>query len=456
MKNEKIIEAWDKMKPSEETKQQIFNETIRKHQRRSKVSLFKLLKPTRILATALSIVLIVGLFGIQTIIAFIGGLFFTPGVGITHEPTIYEGLEAPVDIETEYGLMTLRFVTKITSNGTSSLGLQLCSVDILAHKVVDGDYPIYLTISADGETIISDAETNWTASWGDLGSQTKNFVSYMYICGDFPDVSEFDLTILGVTTHISLTEQPDNYALSKENNNITLVAYRFSGVTNMIAVDVFDSSEGADDYNVFGYTNLWEKYYGENGEKIRGGSGFGTHNPESPLNYQINDLYENEISVKSIASDGVRVSYIRKEPLAVEIPVPKDGETIQTDIEIPIGSYTYRITEVRREGDIISYKNNSCMVLSKNYPDDSHIGLYRFIGIPTDHKSPEWEQAVANNESFIQYMSFVYDVNSDVSKSQPQMIGGEIWDFDQDAETLTFYFKEACVIQFGDFDIEFN
>lgn len=449
MKNEKIIQAWDKMKPSEETKQQILNETIKKHEKGKRISL---IRPRRILALAVSIAIIVGLFSMQAIVAFIGGLFFTPGVGITRNPPVYEGLEAPVDIETEYGLMTLRFVTKITSNGTSSLGLQLCSVDIPAQKVVDGDYPIYLTISANDEPIVSDAETNWYAIGGDRGSQTKNFVSYMYICGDFPDVSEFDLTILGVTTHISLTEQPDNYALSKENNNITLVAYRFSGVTNMIAIDVFDSSEGADDYNVFGYTNLWEKYYGENGEEIRGGSGFGTHNPESPLNYQINDLYENEIPVKSIASDSVRIYYNRKEPLSVEIPVPKDGETIQTNIEIPIGTHTYRITEVRREGDIIYYENNSCEVLLEKSHNDMDIG-YTVKGIP-EKNSAEWEQAIANGEAFIQYISIGHDGDWDVNKSK--MGGGEIWDFDENAETLTFYFSGATVIQFGDFDIEFN
>ena len=41
------------------------------------------------------------------------------------------------------------------------------------------------------------------------------------------------------------------------------------------------------------------------------------------------------------------------------LPIPKDGETLMTDIKIPVGGIIYEVHEVRREGDVIYFKDNS-------------------------------------------------------------------------------------------------
>jgi hypothetical protein len=154
-----------------------------------------------------------------------------------------------------------------------------------------------------------------------------------------------------------------------------------------------------------------------------------------------------------------------KEPSAVEIPVPKDGETIQVNIEIPIGSHTFRITEVRREGDNIYYESNAHAVLTKKAKNSVDTGSYTTHGIPTAWDDPDaYEKAVKNAESFIEFIDFCPVSDLYVPAEQlaemfggafPKMCGGYIWDFDENAESLTFYFVHASIIQFGDFDIEF-
>lgn len=446
MKNKKIIDAWDEIVPGEEIENRMFDEIGLKLRQKQKRMIFK---PSKIIATAAAMVLIVGLINIQTVIAFVGGLFFVPGAGVNNVPIIYEGLEAPIDIETEYGLLTLKFVIKATKNGKISLGLNLYSLDIRASRVRE-EYPLYISITADGESIVTDERIEGGGGWG---SDARNFVTYDYICSDFPDINEFDLTFLGVETHISLVYQPDNFALSKENNGITFAVSKFNGVNDMLAMDVYDNSESANDYNIWGNMYHGIKMYGEDGEEIRLSGGYGGYDPNSGLNYQLLQMYKNEKQVKSMTGDMVSINYERKEQLAIEIPVPKDGETIKTNIEIPIGSHTFRITEVRREGDIIYYENNCFAVITQKSHSDKNTGSFTTQGIPYN-EGQEREQAITNGESFIEHISVGHEDDWDVNKSK--MGGGEIWDFDENAETLTFYFSGATVLQFGDFNVEFE
>ena len=56
MKNDKIINVWDKMKPCEEIKQEILNDITQKQQKRSKLSILKSFKPAKIIATAAALI----------------------------------------------------------------------------------------------------------------------------------------------------------------------------------------------------------------------------------------------------------------------------------------------------------------------------------------------------------------------------------------------------------------
>jgi len=327
------------------------------------------------------------------------------------------------------------------------LGLHLYSLDIPAQKARSGEYPLNISISANGENIISGEELIGGGGWSSDG---RNYVTYGYVCNDFPDVNEFDLILdnLGVQKHIVLTQQSDNFALSNEINGITLAVGKFGGVTDMIATDVFDSAESANDYYIFGNIFFESKYYGKYGGQIQATGGWGGYDSESPLNYQIIEFYKNEKEIKKVKATMIFINYQRKEPLAFEIPVPKDGETIKTNIEIPVGSHIFRITEVRREGDKIYYEKNSHDVFNED-------GSTTIKGVPYP-----WNDGYKDGESYIEspYIGDIFDKDRDIEKynASPKMSCGEIWDFDENAETITFRFSGARVVQFGNFDVEFD
>ena len=442
MKNEKIINALNMLEPSEQTETEIFNIIIQKQNKKQRV-----LKSTKILATAAAVMLIIGIVNIQTVIAFIGGLFFVPGAGVlSGDINIdYYGLAAPVDIETEYGVITLKFVTKITKDGETSLGMLFSSYDIPAQNMQD--YPIYIDIDAGGENLLSNEEIRGSGGWGSDG---RNYVNYQYIYKNFPGLNNFDLTILGVTTSVFLENQTGNFALSQENNGIIVAASKFGGVKDIFALDIYDIADSAKDYYIIiGYLPSASDI---NGDEIfitnGGGGGF---NPDMPLSYQLIQAYKNEKEMKSIISAAVRLSYYRKEPLSIDIPVPKDGETVKTNIQIPIGSYTFKITEVRRDGDIIYYEKNSQEIVTMRG---------KFGG---NFKSSWWEnfenfdkeRVIKNREYYIESVSFYNPGHAD-GTCGAVMGGGEIWNFDENAESLRFYFDGASIVQFGDFDIEFD
>ena len=152
MKNNKIINAWNEVLPDSETKERMFGNIRKEYRQRKKFSIFK---PTKILATAAAIILIAGLMNIQTVIAFIGSLLFVPGAGVTQGVNVTNyGLDEPVDIETEYGLMTLKIANKTTKNGRSDLWFYIYSNEINAPKARNGEYPLIVSIVANKEAIL--------------------------------------------------------------------------------------------------------------------------------------------------------------------------------------------------------------------------------------------------------------------------------------------------------------
>ena len=392
----------------------------------------KVFKPGKTMAAAAAVVLIFALINIQTVIAFIGGLFFVPGAGVTRGTDIsYYGIDGPVDIMTDYGVITLKFANKITRNGETMLSLYFHSYDITALKWQEGDYPLIISISADGKNIVSDEVLLDGGNWG---IDEVNPASYVYTLEEFPDVNEFYLTLQGVDTRISLMHQPGNFALSRENNGITLAAYKFNGVNDMLAFDVFDGSESADDFHVFCMSPKG-KYYDKNGEEIRISGGRGGFQPNDLLHYQIVEFYKNEKEIKSLKADYLHIVYRRNEWLPVEIPVPENGETMRVNIEIPVGSHTYRLTKLYRENNKIYYEGS-----------EQPITVW-------DEGGPEYRQKITDRETHIIDMLFARE---DWETNPMRMRDGEIWGFDDNADTLTFYFYWAEVIQFGEFDIEFD
>ena len=431
MKNKNIINILNKLDPSEETQAEIFN-NIMQHQNRRR----RIFKPQGLIAMAAAIVLMAGVINIQTVVAFFSGLFFVPGVGLTGSPVIHYGIGGPIDIETEYGTLTLKFANRITKGGSTHLFLYMQP----SGEALQGD-TLYISINAGGEYIVSHEKVQSIRTGRIDGSDS---VIYQYFHEDFPKLNAFILTVAGVETHIALTSQPGNSALSEEINGITVAAKKFAGVTDLIAIGVFDSSESAADYMIHGHARVTSAYC-EDGEAIFRSGGQGRFSVLDPFSYSIMEFYGNDRKIKSVPAVEINLLYVRKQALPVEIPVPKDGEVIRADIEIAIGSHIFRITEVRREGDVIYYEDNAV-----------YFGL------------EDREQAIINRESIIRdaFFGLFSEWNETVMEQieaanrgevlLPQMRGGQIWDFDESAETLAFYFTGADVTQFGDFTIAFD
>jgi hypothetical protein len=437
MKNEKIIAAWDKMKPGGEIKEQIFDDITKKYRQHGKPTP---LKPVKILAAAAALVLIVGLVNIQTVIAFIGGLFFVPGFGVTDDHRIsYYGLEKPVTAETKYGTLTLEFVSKIKRNGKTELTIYMNMRNISEAAWEQSLYDKNFTISKNKETFISapDLDKEFFDNWAWVYMEVS---TYVYSFPDFPDVNDFDLTIWGEKINISLTNKPNDFAFSKENNGITLALCKINGSNKMLFVDFF-SSGNIDNEN---YVTDWHwgnirdadstYYYDENGDKIDHKIGIGTSNPAiagfGGGSYKITEYPSGEMEIKGLKSNAVTFTYMAKTDghgEIIEIPVPKDGETIKTDIQIDFGQYSYILSEVRREGNMIYYTDNC----------------------ETTWNKAEYENYAADKKAIVHFVDFK-------TKDTEISYYGKITKFEEDAKTIKLQINAVSIIQFGDFDIEFE
>ena len=435
MKNEKIINALDKIKSGGETKQQIFDEIMQKSQQKKRAAF----KPVKILAAAAAVMFIVGLINIQTVMAFIGGLFFVPGIGITNNDTITTvSIEKPVEIKCAYGDLTLQFMTKITCDGKSDLVLY---IDSSAYLSIND---LKLAIDVNGQIL---EPTTWGGGGGSGPGVWNAFFKYQF--AGFPDVNEFDLLVRGVPTHIILTESDNrNIALSKENNGITMALHKFPQVTSMLGIDIIDKNTGKNEYNTFIYLSPdYCQIYDKNGDTAAITGANGNWGSDS---FKINIIQtaQNNSEIKRLKCNAVEIDYYYKSsekipgtadlyaPIypVIEIPVPKDGETIKTDCQVTIGSHIYKITEVRRENDVIYFKDNEMMDVIREL---------------------DAEKEAAEGNSYI-YIAWRFIEN--YPNKQQTFIENDhkITGFDPDAEILKIMIHGLNIIQFGDFDVEFD
>jgi hypothetical protein len=409
----------------------------------------------KVIATAAAALLIVGALNITTVIAFISELFFVPGIGLTEDMTIKTVyLDGPVEIETDMGTLTLRFMSKVTRNGKNDLIFYIDAPAIISRDLSG----LSATVNINGE--ILEVKCSGGSGGGGDGFAESN---YHYIYSDFPDVTEFDFTIRGVTKHISLTVEGDNYvALSKENNGITLALHKFPKVTSIMGLDFIDKNIDKDKYTAMSLSLVPTdqfKLYDENGEEfsIEGFSYSGY------VGNIIMGMMGNTSEIKRIKADAVNLHYYhnfmrfgRRDTLGItpdsnagfdfiEIPIPKDGETIETDCQAAIGKYIYKITEVRREGDMIYYKDNA--------------NASFWYDVTYTMSSQEYQKAVENceyNINFVWLGMEDFAENPVNSNDKIDCNDKTITGFDKDAETLKLAVLNADIIQLGNFDIEFS
>lgn len=422
-----------------------------------------LYKPAKIISMAAALVLIFGLINIQTVIAFFSGLFFVPGVGLTdNDSIIYYGLEKPIDIETKYGTITLSFASKVTRNGKTNLSIYIDTYNIL--PVIERD-KFHAEIAVKGNKIERFyGNGGFHRRWVDTPQFGKSNIilskdnSYFY--EDFPDVNEFDLIIYDVPTRIILTEQKGNLALSQENNGIVLGVYKFNGIDDMICLDVFDTTinrsksermTGGAFHAVAYFDNCY--LYDKDGNEIEKSGGSGILNSTISIIYTCGSEKKPE-EIKNVKLSVVGITYDMQQSNNVDLPVPKDGETIQTNIKIPVNELIYEITEVRREGNIIYYKENCASELESVKVSDIEKGNMissSQINLP-ESGTVEYEKAVENREAILYSVELSYNQESSIKK----LANGAFWLLDENAETINIKFDSFSIVQYGNFDIEFE
>jgi hypothetical protein len=402
------------------------------------------------------------------------------------------GIEAPITIVESGSLtMSLIFVNRITRNSESELHLHFLAFDAgkgmppfdpqdMTEEELIADFQSrelymagifpqgsssYISAEINGETVVFDLQFNGSSSSGG-GDYSIIRAEALYVSNIPPGINEFYLHMHGIKTPVVLTEQHRNFALSQENNGITLAAFKPVGVPDMIFTGVSDSAENAADYIIMSFGRN-EKYgVAEDGERIELTGGSGTANPS--YIYSTIRFRGNERDIKQIKSDNgwIGLRYGKNPelpPLTVTIPVPKDGETIETNIEAAFGSHIYRITQVRREGDVIYYESNSRSdrLWGSRTEDDDAVSLFLFFarGLGFGRNSSRYISALENRESHFQIVYFnqsAADFSRNIDDSAPQIGGGRIWNFGEASESVTFYIHSAHIIQFGNFDIEFD
>jgi len=139
-----------------------------------------------------------------------------------------------------------------------------------------------------------------------------------------------------------------------------------------------------------------------------------------------------------------------------ELPIPNDGETIQADIEISIGQYLDKIPSVSREGDKLYIEDNAIIKFKRD--GSGAVSWEPMLG------TPEYERTVENQEYFIGWASLTYgDLTEDMytqwigwPDKYEGVNGGIIKNFDKNAESLKIALVEIQIIQYGDFNVEFE
>ena len=382
----------------------------------------------KLIACTAAMILLFCMLNITTVLAFIKNLFFIPGVGVTDNDMAVVLLKEPVEIDCEIGRFTVEFGTKvIDSDGKCEVMLFLTTKEnIYASGVYIEDLNAKAII--DGEEYILDHGT----FLGGGGYNTTICVKNI----DFPDINEFDLTFEGATARIIMTEMTEEEKtpyLSRENNGITLAAYKYRNNNNFIGFDVINNNR-ADGFTSIsarlsdlGGAHVYDKNGGEitlaGGSLNRGGSIFESGLANGLLYLNNKDNAE----VKKITADSIIVNYhsdFENPANFVTLPIPKDGETIYTDIEVPAGGAAYKITEVRREGDVIYFKDN----VKYSYND-----------------SIDREKAAENCEAYITnvYLLKVYGFD-------------HITGFNPDDDYVIIPVLDIEVTYYGDFTINFD
>jgi len=386
----------------------------------------------KMLASVAVVFILVSALNFATVLAFFKNLFYIPGMGVTDSNISVMLLKEPVEMDCEIGKFTVEFGTKVTRENDK------CEI-MLFFATADNIYSSGVYIEdLSARTIINGEE--YILAKGIQGGGINGYRLTFCVKNDnFPDINEFDLSFEGATAHIIMTEMSEEEKtpyLSQESGGITLAAYKYRN-NRYIGFDIINNHDSDDFTHTF--TRLSDisgtHIYDGNGDEIKlAGGGLNRTNNIFQSNLTNGLLYLNnddDVEVKKITADSIIVNYRSdfENPLHITLPIPKDGETIYPDIEIPVGGAVYKITEIRRERNVIYFKDNCILYFDEAF----------------DHN-----KAVENREAYIT-SAWVgnMDMRSDVTDNG-------LTGFDIDDTSIDAFIRHIDVTYFGNFIINFN
>jgi hypothetical protein len=407
MKNKEIIEytVRGEMPDFEEVRAKFHNQAADEISAiNNKQKKYQVFKPARILATALVLVLIVGLFNVQAIIAFVGGLFFVPGVGLTYNPNLISAvLDEPVVMEVDGREYRLEFITKVKRESGKC--------EVMFFLSTENNYENNIALAnKNHESIMSDIKSasaiingkNYklklgTAPGGSSFRQSaaeRNYESFAVFNYSFPDVNEFQFSLKNSTVNISLSELTDEEKLpnlSQEINGITIAAYKYKNNNSIVGFDIINNNISNLNVESRAYLNLTPSVYDIDGKRLNETGNYGMAqyaNTNDGLGYNVMG-FENRKNrdIRKVSVTSIDVRYCLDEKSYINVPIPQDGETLYPNIKIPIASdIVYELTSIRREGDALYIEDNSKLSFMLNDPDEvqesvknNEVGLVAFF-----------------------------------------------------------------------------
>lgn len=383
--------------------------------------------------SAAAILLVALTFNITSVMALIRNLFYIPGIGITENENLSAAvLNEPVNIQTNIGDFTIEFGTKVRrEDGRCEILLYFTS-DYHGKKMSDEKLPA---------TAVIDGVEYELPSTG-LGYTNSDGASFSVSNNDFPDVNEFDLKFFNTTTRIYMSDMSVEETmphLSNEINGLMLAAYKYNNNNHILGLDTISNI----DTNGF-YVSFWGaalKLYSDDGNKINTGGGYsGSGKPyEGGLGYQVIKFKNRENkNIAKLSQNSVCATYwwrsLDPSPFKVTIPIPEDGQTIHTDITIKLAGAVYKLTEVRREDDIIYFKDNRFGWKSEAEYD---IALAK---------------AIENHEIRVNWLS----LHDQGKKIEFDANYNTIKGFDPDAESFELQVSTIQIEYFGDYTVTFD
>jgi len=383
MKNEKIVNAWNKIEPGAETKQKIFDTIKTKQRQSSRRPAFKFSKLIVAAAIMLSLTMIVSAVTIAYNIY--NGMYMLPGMGVFDGfnenartmPKVLTLGDATIEMAMTYdkdGVNTFSMV--IYAKGNSKTG----------PKPQEKDYENLEFAFADGTSI---SMKGWIRErgWGDTGGHYT--FAYGYDYNNFPDKCEFTVTNnAGESVKIELLPITEKTIKITDNGikRIKIVPAAEGSKIYSYKVEVIKPSVLETNLKFVNYFVMDCKAYSKDGTEMPFGGGgtatgvqiFAADEDDSYVYHTSGEMFSNRIN-PDVSIDKIIVNQLwatitlygnESSYILVNLPMPMDGERFDyaKPLEVAkIGEFTFSVDVIERDGNnLFVYTSERCVKYSGN------------------------------------------------------------------------------------------